>query len=238
MGAALTYARRYALFTLVGLAGEDDLDAPDLGTVSKAEGELPRADYQTQLDGHGGLANRPPGDGGKSTASARPVLAPDKSATLRERLVAELSVISSADDAAVWAVRNLPVKNTLTAADAKIVEERFQTRVSAISEGHASDGTTSAETLDGLAPQGPAHAVPDKNFVSAGQVDADTARKLLRCPKSDLTAGRTALRSKPSGCAIRNTAGSCCGNLVLCAAACHRIRITSRLPNRVRWGAE
>src|SRR5215813_470039 len=30
MGMALTYARRYALFTLVGIAGEDDLDAPDL----------------------------------------------------------------------------------------------------------------------------------------------------------------------------------------------------------------
>src|SRR6201990_2568749 len=30
MGAALTYAPRYALFTLVGIAGEDDLDAPDL----------------------------------------------------------------------------------------------------------------------------------------------------------------------------------------------------------------
>src|SRR5690348_1168558 len=30
MGAALTYARRYALFTLVGIAGEDDIDAPDL----------------------------------------------------------------------------------------------------------------------------------------------------------------------------------------------------------------
>jgi len=35
MGAALTYARRYALFTLVGIAGEDDLDAPDLPTQSK-----------------------------------------------------------------------------------------------------------------------------------------------------------------------------------------------------------
>src|SRR4249920_1311212 len=30
MGAALSYARRYGLFTLVGIAGEDDLDAPDL----------------------------------------------------------------------------------------------------------------------------------------------------------------------------------------------------------------
>src|SRR5579872_3589409 len=34
MGAALTYARRYALFTLVGIAGEDDLDAPDLVALS------------------------------------------------------------------------------------------------------------------------------------------------------------------------------------------------------------
>ena len=33
MGAALTYARRYSLFTLVGIAGEDDLDAPDLPTA-------------------------------------------------------------------------------------------------------------------------------------------------------------------------------------------------------------
>jgi hypothetical protein len=31
MGAALTYARRYCLFTMVGLAGEDDLDAPEIG---------------------------------------------------------------------------------------------------------------------------------------------------------------------------------------------------------------
>ena len=36
MGAALTYARRYALFTLVGIAGEDDLDAPDLITPTKS----------------------------------------------------------------------------------------------------------------------------------------------------------------------------------------------------------
>jgi hypothetical protein len=31
VGAALTYGRRYTLFALVGIAGEDDLDAPDLG---------------------------------------------------------------------------------------------------------------------------------------------------------------------------------------------------------------
>ena len=40
MGAALTYARRYALFTLVGIAGEDDLDAPDTGPAPGAQADL------------------------------------------------------------------------------------------------------------------------------------------------------------------------------------------------------
>src|SRR5882757_8245303 len=41
MGAALTYARRYALFALVGIAGEDDLDAPDLVTEPSPAIEAP-----------------------------------------------------------------------------------------------------------------------------------------------------------------------------------------------------
>ena len=46
MGAALTYARRYALFTLVGIAGEDDVDAPDLVTPRQqtSEPEKPKAE--------------------------------------------------------------------------------------------------------------------------------------------------------------------------------------------------
>src|SRR6266508_1333230 len=163
MGAALTYARRYALFTLVGIAGEDDLDAPDLGTVSKAEVELPRADYHTQSDGHGGLATRPPRDGSSSVASARPLLPPDESATLRERLVAELSAINSADDAAIWAHRNLPAKNSLTAGDAQIVEARFQARLETIGDwGDA---------------EGPPNAAPQQRALSAGPVAAESDPK-------------------------------------------------------------
>jgi hypothetical protein len=177
MGAALTYARRYALFTLVGIAGEDDRDAPDLDTVARAEIELPRADYQTQSHGNGGLASRATRKGINSAASARVVLAADESATVRERLVAELSAINTADEAAVWAQQNMPVKDTLTAGDAKILEERFQARLSAISAGHAPDGTTSADTLEGVAPHQRPHAVHDKNLVSAGQTDADTSHK-------------------------------------------------------------
>ena len=42
MGAALTYARRYALFSLVGIAGEDDVDAPDLPALIPNQGESAR----------------------------------------------------------------------------------------------------------------------------------------------------------------------------------------------------
>src|SRR5437763_114462 len=53
MGAALTYARRYALFTLVGIAGEDDLDAPDLGADPNPAAEPPRPlEPRAQSNGH------------------------------------------------------------------------------------------------------------------------------------------------------------------------------------------
>jgi hypothetical protein len=176
MGAALTYARRYALFTLVGIAGEDDLDAPDLGALPKAGVEPPRSGHRNQSDDHASVPERPARDGGKPPVpSARPVLAPDQSAILRERLLDQLVAIGSADEAAAWAYRNLPAKNTLTALDAKIVEERFQARLSTISDG--SDGTTPRGTPNGVAPDRPPHAVPDKNLAFAGRADADTSQK-------------------------------------------------------------
>jgi hypothetical protein len=72
MGAALTYARRYALFTLVGIAGEDDLDAPDLGADRSPAAELPRD------PGHGkesnGQAAAAPGAASSPGSAARSAL--------------------------------------------------------------------------------------------------------------------------------------------------------------------
>ena len=53
MGAALTYARRYALFTLVGIAGEDDTDAPDLVTPhpQTSEPQKPKRRARARVDG-------------------------------------------------------------------------------------------------------------------------------------------------------------------------------------------
>src|SRR3974377_1745318 len=129
MGAALTYARRYALFTLVGIAGDDDLDAPDARAAPNPSGELPRS------NGRAAAAQRMAlGDGKLPGPSAKSELGEQLSASLRESLIEQLAAINSADEAAAWARRSLPAKNTLTAADAKIVEERFQARLSEIEQ--------------------------------------------------------------------------------------------------------
>jgi hypothetical protein len=146
MGTALTYARRYALFTLVGIAGEDDLDAPDFGAIPKAGVEQPsRSDRRSQSNGHAVAAEQSSWDRGQPSArNPSPVLAPEQSASLRERLVAQLAALHSTDDAAAWAYRNLAAKNTLTAADAQIVEEQFQARVATIDDGR---GLSSSNTV-------------------------------------------------------------------------------------------
>jgi hypothetical protein len=96
-------------------------------------------------DGHGGLADGPHRDDEKLPAvSARPVLTPEQSAILRERLLEELTVIGSADEAAAWAHRNLPAKNSLTAADAQIIEARFPAQLAAIGDGVSAEGSPNA----------------------------------------------------------------------------------------------
>ena len=71
MGAALTYARRYALFTLVGIAGEDDLDAPDLclGGPSQAAASTERP-VESSVSGRVKLAGCLPTGPGMATPGA------------------------------------------------------------------------------------------------------------------------------------------------------------------------
>jgi hypothetical protein len=141
MGAALTYARRYALFTLVGIAGEDDLDAPDLAEGANANA----ANKAGAVDKHSVAARlRPavaPDDKMPPTAlarrekAARPVravLGLDESAGLREHLLADIAQLQSADEAADWVHKNLAAKNTLIAADADLVEVDFRERLATI----------------------------------------------------------------------------------------------------------
>src|SRR5260370_23564146 len=152
------YGRGYGLFTLVGIDGEDDLDAPDLDATSKTEAaQPPRSDRRSQSTGDGAVAARAR-DGAKlRVRSAGPVLTSDQSAILRECLLGQLVAIHSTDEAAAWAHQNLSAKNTLTAGGARIVEEEFQSRASTIG-----DGQDLGE---------PATAVPGRNPIPAGQPD-------------------------------------------------------------------
>jgi hypothetical protein len=111
-GAALTYARRYALFTLVGIAGEDDLDAPD----------IPRKE-QT------GPERAPPKRGGNGSVHAPPLQDVAGSAELRDRLLHEIAGTGGEEALAVWAKQALPLKNQLTEGDARAVEAAYLSKV-------------------------------------------------------------------------------------------------------------
>jgi hypothetical protein len=152
MGAALTYARRYALFTLVGIAGEDDLDAPDLcdGPPSLLPSAVDRSFKPKGTPGNGH------GRGGRKSESI--TLDPEQSAALREELLAQVGNITSADLAVAWAREALTVKNSLTTADAKLVEDAFERK---LSELPSSDAAAPSNDLSSV-PQtaGPQETAP------------------------------------------------------------------------------
>ena len=113
MGAALTYARRYALFALVGIAGEDDLDAPDMPIGAPAVGSRTK------------LCSVAPSVS-KAKLSGQPPLSPKASDALRDVLIGELRALHDGVELTLWAERRFPAKNNLTADDARLVEATFR----------------------------------------------------------------------------------------------------------------
>jgi hypothetical protein len=162
MGAALTYVRRYALFTLVGIAGEDDLDAPELCASIPAMGALGKAGSagaagklapDRGVDRPAGGLRVPPrshGDGRTRAATkppSPPVLSPDQSAVLRDRLLGEIAALPSEDSAADWAQWALTAKNQLTAADARLLQVAFELRLSAFLLAESSEPSVGSRSL-------------------------------------------------------------------------------------------
>jgi hypothetical protein len=112
LGAALTYSRRYALFALVGIAGEDDLDAPELAVASSPQPEPPKA----------------PNVGPKRVSLHQPSqLGPIRSAELRDQMLEEIKEIADGDGLAIWIYRRMRDKNVLTDADARTIERACET---------------------------------------------------------------------------------------------------------------
>jgi hypothetical protein len=151
MGAALTYARRYALFTLVGIAGEDDLDAPDLigpsqptpgsdRRLSRGNGRLDSKSSSLAAQTPLAWPQKPAGDNGNAS-KAKPLdtvrFDIAASAHFRDLMLDELNQIGSEDDATKWAHRRLSEKNKLSAADAKYIEEAFRAKLLSFDVHHA-----------------------------------------------------------------------------------------------------
>src|SRR5262249_47640364 len=63
----------------------------------------------------------------------RAVLPPEQSAALRDNLITQLDKVTSTDVATSWAKAALSQKNTLSPADAELVERAFERRLSELS---------------------------------------------------------------------------------------------------------
>ncbi len=154
-GAALTYARRYALFALVGITGEDDVDAPET-TASSKPAEPPAAPS----------ANIKPG---KRILNRPEVLVPASSAELREQLLSELNAAAGEEGLSMWAKSSIPLKNKLVETDALLVETAFQARLDAVLDA-ASEGPRISGSTEGLSPNSSVIAVSSEEFVPQSQV--------------------------------------------------------------------
>ncbi|PWT88724.1 MAG: single-stranded DNA-binding protein [Proteobacteria bacterium] len=149
MGAALTYARRYALFTLVGIAGEDDLDAPGLHDRPPPRfspaGEDVSHSKGTRSQGRG-LPRKPVNGYAGSLRGLSPAVTLETtlSASLRQELLLELGKIADVEEAANWARKRMGSKNALMAEDAKLVEHGFEQKMLELA---APETVTSASSL-------------------------------------------------------------------------------------------
>jgi hypothetical protein len=235
MGAALTYARRYALFTLVGIAGEDDLDAPDLADGAKTDAAAPKAGaadkdrVAARLRPKAAVEEGAPATSASSrrekvVGSARTVLEPEPSAALREQLLVAIGHLQSADEAADWVHKNLAAKNTLIDADADLVEVDFRERLATI------EASTSGQVEANSGPAIEAASPVGEPFLTA--MDAAAAPIIL--PGAASPRRRRVAAKRPYACATRNTASS--SPLNPASSAVERLprRITSVSPNRAR----
>lgn len=145
MGAALTYARRYALFTLVGIAGEDDLDASDFAN-DESNGDKGRGGGVTQVPGQ----EPEPGRSSPSrTGTPAVVLSVEESAAARAQLIQEIETLPE-HDLQPRAIAILKVKNRLLTGDARQVEEAFAARMVAHSALPEATKPTSSQIKAGM----------------------------------------------------------------------------------------
>ena len=210
MGAALTYARRYALFALVGIAGEDDLDAPDLqASVSESGPERSRANGTGPLNGgresdpqgtpHAEQATSARSSNRAATKQPEGNLGLHASAKLRERLIAEIRRLSSTEHAAEWVRQSLPEKNRLRASDAAHVEAMFEAKLADLAAFNTDgqkenpvEGPT-AQSSEAGSESGFSNDLPSRNPVDKSVLTLPEPRRIRDRDHIRLVTGRPCL---------------------------------------------
>jgi hypothetical protein len=148
MGAALTYARRYSLFALVGIAGEDDLDAPDLNVKAEQSDSQSQAPIAAQAAFGAALGSSGPlPSHGGQRVSDNPELGADQSEQTRSQLIEKVAGLANTEQATEWARNTLPVKNRLAARDAQQLEEAFAAKLTLLSEQSNEQGASRPSKL-------------------------------------------------------------------------------------------
>ncbi len=109
-GSALTYARRYSLFSMVGIAGDDD-------------------------DGNEASKDATPAPQRKAAPTREPSLSSAESADRRDAMLESISALTTREALHEWATKNSAEKGRLTSADQGIVSASFGQRQKAIKDG-------------------------------------------------------------------------------------------------------
>jgi hypothetical protein len=102
----MTYARRYALFAMIGIAGDEDDDG-------NAAADTPRQARASKPD-------------------PIPHYEPEESAARRIKMVAEIEACANRAQLHSWAQTNSAIKDRLTPPDQAIVSKTFKDRQTAI----------------------------------------------------------------------------------------------------------
>lgn len=192
MGAALTYARRYALFTLVGIAGEDDLDtsdsSPDIsGRLTTQVNSSLRHDSQSIF----------------TQTETKPVssVKPQKPLPSISTIQADIEACQNVEKLTSIANNILQAKNRLTADDAKSIESLFTRRMTALAKKESPE-LLAAPLIHGSKLQSKDSKSPEQATNQTKQTKrAEKNRQVMESDQSAVS-GETALKIDKSELAL------------------------------------
>jgi hypothetical protein len=165
MGAALTYARRYALFSLVGIAGDDDLDAPDINPGAAEIHQVTTRPADEASDDNKSISQP---SIPKVGASA------DNAAT---GILSDIAALATINQLQARAADILKAKNRLSSEDAKQVEAAFRSKMTDLEKALPQSDLLGITAIDGEQPDKitiPARVAKQKRRTRHTKTDANT----------------------------------------------------------------